>query len=88
MDECLSVRESERLVKKILNSGNKVDEPEKKEDSNISPMIDHYEERMKDILGTKVKIKNRNNNKGKIEIDYYSAIELERIIDMIQSIKN
>lgn len=88
MDEGLSVRESERLVKKILNSGNKVDEPEKKEDSNISPIIDHYEERMKDILGTKVKIKNRNNNKGKIEIDYYSAIELERIIDMIQSIKN
>lgn len=88
MDEGLSVRESERLVKKILNSGNKVDETEKKEDSNISPMIDHYEERMKDILGTKVKIKNRNNNKGKIEIDYYSAIELERIIDMIQSIKN
>ena len=42
---------------------------------------------MKQILGSKVSIKNKKNNKGKIEIEYYSKDELERIIDLIQSIK-
>jgi len=39
---------------------------------------------MKRIMGTKVVIKNKDNNKGKIEIDYYSKEELERIYDMIR----
>ena len=42
---------------------------------------------MKDSLGSKGSIKNKKNNKGKIEIEYYSKDELERIIDLIQSIK-
>lgn len=41
---------------------------------------------MKNIFGSKVVIKNNKNNKGKIEIDYYSKEELERIIDLIQTI--
>ena len=44
------------------------------------------EESMKQILGSKVSIKNKKNNKGKIEIEYYSRDELERIVDMIRSI--
>ena len=41
---------------------------------------------MKAIFGTKVEIKRKSNNKGKIEIEYYSADELERLIDLIQKI--
>ena len=45
------------------------------------------EERMKSIIGTKVAISSRNYKKGKIEIEYYSNDELERIIDLIESVK-
>ena len=43
---------------------------------------------MKEIIGSKVSIKNKKDNRGKIEIEYYSKDELERIIDMIRSIGN
>ena len=41
---------------------------------------------MKQILGSKVSIKNKKNNKGKIEIEYYSRDDLDRIIDLFESI--
>ena len=45
-----------------------------------------FEEKLKKIMGTQVVIKNKNNNKGKIEIQYYSQAELERIYDMLKKI--
>ena len=39
-----------------------------------------------EIMGTQVIIKNKSNNKGKIEIDYYSQAELERIYDLLKKI--
>ena len=42
---------------------------------------------MKGIMGTKVSIQRKKNNKGKIEIEYYSKDELERIIDLFESIR-
>ena len=45
------------------------------------------EERMKSVIGSKVAIHSKNYKKGKIEIEYYSNDELERIIDLIESIK-
>ena len=85
MDENFSVREAEKLVKKIL-------EPKEKEEEENNPeqekMFEFFEEKMKHILGSKVTIKNNKKNKGKIEIEYYSQDELERLIDLIQSIKN
>lgn len=85
-DEKLSVRETESLVKRLTEdkkdkNGTK---PEKKDDSFIYRDL---ENRMKDILGTKVEIKNKAKNKGRIEIEYYSMEELERIIDMINRLK-
>ena len=85
-DEKLSVRETESLVKRLTED--KKDEngtkPEKKDDSFIYRDL---ENRMKDILGTKVEIKNKAKNKGRIEIEYYSMEELERIIEMINRLK-
>ena len=37
-------------------------------------------------MGTKVSIKNKKNDKGKIEIEYYSLDELERLLDLFQQI--
>ena len=41
---------------------------------------------MKEVLGTKVSIAAKGNGKGKIEIEYYSDKELERMFDMIISL--
>ena len=65
-----------------------IDAKNKKEEKDVHDFLyTELEESMKQILGSKVSIKNKNNNKGKIEIEYYSKDELERIIDLIQSIK-
>ena len=86
LDENLSVREAEQLVKRMMEHKQKGKEKEE-EDSQKAEMFHFFEGRMKDILGSKVTIKNKKNNKGRIEIEYYSAEELERIIDLIQSIQ-
>lgn len=85
LDENLSVREAEQLVKKLLEKKPTKEEKEI-ENPQKTEMFHFFESRMKDILGSKVTIKNKKNNKGRIEIEYYSAEELERIIDLIQSI--
>lgn len=80
-DEKLSVRDIEKLVK-TMNQPKK----EKEQKDKYSFLYQDLEETMKQILGSKVHIKNKKNNKGKIEIEYYSRDELERIVDMIKSI--
>lgn len=87
-DEKLSVRETEKLVKKIQHEEDKTDQVnENKADPKMEVILHDLEERMKSILGTKVAINHKDTNKGKIEIEYYSMEELDRIIDMIRSIK-
>ena len=81
-DEKLSVRDIEKMVK-IMNQPKK--EKEKSEDQ-YQFLYKDLEETMKQVLGSNVSIKNKKNNKGKIEIEYYSRDELERIVDMIKSI--
>ena len=44
-------------------------------------------EKIKKIIGTKVYIKKKAKNNGKIEIEYYSYDELERIVELFESIK-
>ena len=82
-DEKLSVRETEKLVKSILT-------PTKKKPVASNPAEDaiyeSLEEKMKGITGTRVFIHRKKNNKGKIEIEYYSRDDLDRIIDLFESI--
>ena len=83
-DEKLSVRETEKLVKNLVSPAKK----EKTERNTAEDAIyESLEEKMKGIMGTKVSIQRKKNNKGKIEIEYYSRDELERIIDLFESIK-
>lgn len=81
-DEKLSVRDTEKLVKS-LKTPKKEKKPEKIEHEFVYSDI---VEKMKNIMGTKVNIHAKANGKGKIEIEYYSEDELERIYDMIMSI--
>ncbi len=83
LDENISVRDTEKLVKKTLEADQETKEEPKEKDQ----MVIFFENRMKEIIGSKVSIKEKKNNKGKIEIEYYSKDELERIIDLIQSIQ-
>ena len=82
-DEKLSVRETEKLVKRLTETK----EPVEEESSSESYAYQEAEEKMKQIIGSKVSIKRRAKNKGKIEIEYYSNDELERIIDLFDSIE-
>lgn len=84
-DEKLSVRETEKLIKNILKPVHIVKEEIAVSRAEILIYRD-LEERMKKIIGTKVNIKNKSNDNGKIEIEYYSNEELERIIELIEKI--
>lgn len=85
IQEELSVRETEKLVKKITENNNK----DKKEKNQIKFNTDNYkyiENDLKSIFGTKVKLSN-NKNKGKIEIEYYSDEDLDRLIGIMKGIQ-
>ncbi len=85
-DGNLSVRESERLVKKVLDQIDKGKDKEINEKTGNDSDLKVYEEKLKEIIGSKVVIKNNKNNKGKIEIDFFSKEEFERIIEFLQSL--
>lgn len=82
-DEKLSVRETEKLVKEIKNPK----KPKMKKKVENEFVYTDLENRMKEVMGTKVNISSKGNGKGKIEIEYYSDEELERMFEMIMSIR-
>lgn len=81
-DERLSVREAEKLIKKI--STEKA-EPEK--NTTLENTYRNLEENLKTAMGSKVSIKNKGNGKGKIEINYYSLDELDRLTELLLKVK-
>ncbi len=82
-DEKLSVRETEKLVKNLFTEKPKKEIAITAEDDFIYRGL---EDKIRSIIGTKVSIHNKQHNKGSIEIEYYSSDELERIIEMFESI--
>lgn len=84
-DEKLSVRETEKLIKKIQEEKNAPVKVQEEEPKDVSFVYKGLEEKLKRVLGTKVEIKNKANNTGKIEIEYYSVDELERIVELMDS---
>lgn len=81
-DEKLSVREIEKLVKTLKNPKKEA----KKSKVEHTFVHENLEEHMKSVMGTKVYVNPKANGKGKIEIEYYSEEELERIYDLIMMI--
>lgn len=82
-DEKLSVRETEKLVKQLLSNKPQKQYAAARENDFIYRDL---EEKIRKIVGTKVSIQQKQKNKGKIEIEYYSEDELERIIELFESI--
>ena len=76
----LSVRETEKLVKAALNPPKKA---EKKEDRN-DIFYEEMSNQLSEFFETKVKIRVKDSNKGKIEIEYFSLEDFERITGMLR----
>ena len=81
----LSVREVEKAVKLLVKG--KPERKKKPADEALELIFHDLEERMKTAMGTKVNISRKDKNKGRIEIEYYSESELERIVELIESIR-
>ncbi|WP_315117057.1 ParB/RepB/Spo0J family partition protein [uncultured Clostridium sp.] len=79
IDENLSVRETEKLIK----SFNDKKEEKSKENDKLNPYYNDIKNKLEDLFGTKVYINNKKN-KGKIEIEYYSEDDLQRILDILE----
>ena len=77
IDEKLSVRELERLIKFL-----KTEKKPKEKTRELNPYYKDVTERLQNYFGTKVNISNKNN-KGRIEIEYYSDEDLQRILEII-----
>jgi len=86
-DEKLSVRETEKLVRKLLQEKDTPSPAKKEKDPVLSAIYADLADQMKRIFGTKVEIHQKNDEKGKIEIEYYSQEELNRLVELIQSIQ-
>ncbi len=88
-DERLSVRETEKLVKKVLQEMNnpKPEVGTETQQEDLSFLYREIEENFKTKLGAKTTIKTKTNGKGKIEIQYCSRDELEHIMELIYSIQ-
>ena len=82
IEKSLSVRQTEDLVKK-MNEPKKEKEGKSKTEDSLEFVYKDLEKRLSDCLGTKVKISRKDKNKGKIEINYYSEDELDRLYGII-----
>lgn len=81
VDEKLSVREVERFIKTLDNQ-----KKEKNNDKGKNELVPYYKDikyRLEDFFGTKVLLSAKNKDKGKIEIEYYSQEDLERILELL-----
>lgn len=89
-DEKMSVRDIEKLVKKLQKEKSEKDKTVKQPvetNEQMQAIYHDLEEKMKTIFGTKVTINSKDMKKGKIEIEYYSSDELDHLMDLIQSIQ-
>ncbi|MFQ6112692.1 MAG: ParB/RepB/Spo0J family partition protein [bacterium] len=78
-----SVRQIERLVKQPAQ----ISKPKKDKRRDVDPLIQESEDKLRSILGTQVRIHQKKKGKGgKIEVEYYSDADLERILELMERI--
>jgi len=75
----LSVRQVERLVQRMTTSR----EPKRPEEASQDPNIKAAVRELERVLGTRVRIVEKGENRGRIEIEYYSPEDLDRIFTQI-----
>lgn len=76
-DEKLSVRDVEKLVKNL----NKPEKPKKSENKDLTVFYQQIEDNLKESLSTKVSISSKGNGAGKIEIEFFSNEDLDRLLE-------
>ncbi len=86
-DEKMSVRDTEKLVKKLQSQKETTEKQSKSNNPQLDAVYAEQEEKMKQLFGTKVTISRKNEKSGKIEIEYYSPEELEHLLEMLYTIK-
>ena len=86
-DNSMSVRETEKMVKKYLADKKKPVKEVREKDTQTELIYKDYEEKLKSVIGRKVNINNKGKGKGKIEIEYFSADEFDRIMTMMMAMK-
>lgn len=86
-DEKLSVRDAEKLVKNLQTEKKAKPDEKKALDPQLLAVYQDLEEQMKRILGTKVSINHKDEKQGRLEIEYYSQDELDRIIDLLRTVQ-
>lgn len=82
--EKMSVRDTEKMAK----SHKKTEKSDKKKEDTSNDMQAVYaeaEDRLKDILGTKVKFHIKDMDRGSLEIEYYSKEQLEELINKLEA---
>lgn len=80
-DEKLNVREVEKLVKNL----HKAPKPKKLDDKALQAIYQDIEEKLKQTLSTKVAVTSKGNGAGKIEIEFYSHDDLDRLLEILNS---
>ncbi len=86
IDDSLSVRETEKLIRilnKDSNENNKEKDNKEKDNKELSPYYTDIKNKLENVFNTKVNLKNKKN-KGKIEIEYYSQDDLQRILEILK----
>jgi ParB family transcriptional regulator, chromosome partitioning protein len=81
IDEVLSVRQTEELIRNASQGDVKKKEKDKAIKNN--PFLNDIKYRLESHFGTKVQLTSKDNNKGKIEIEYYSEEDLNRILEIL-----
>ena len=84
--ESMSVRDVEKLIRSIQRGAQPQKKRPEKSDETMDLICESMENEMKAALGTQVHVNRKNKKSGKIEIEYYSMEELERIYDMIRTV--
>ena len=91
MKRSLSVRDTEKAAKALSKKKNvelsDITETSKEDTvRDLSLFYKEYEDSIQGVLGTKVHINQKDKNKGRIEIEYYSQVELDRIMDIFKTL--
>lgn len=85
IDERLSVRELEKLIKSLEKKQTVTTTRVLFSQADVNPYYKDLQNRLQDYFGTKVKLNmNPTNDKGKLEIEYYSEEDLQRILEIIK----
>ncbi len=94
LEKGISVRQTESIVKEIESkgrraSGKKNNKPQKEIISRETKLtLEHSEDKLRHLFGTEVRIKAKTEESGRIEFDFFSKDDFERLLDLFSKIQD